>query len=562
VALLLNLSIRTKLAIVLGLLVLAIAATGGVAANRMAVMNAVSDQIQTHELPSLSAAQELKSIVFAYRVTQARHVMNTDGATIKAIEAELVEQAGAVTQARDAYAAFVATADDRAGLEAFDAGWASYLEQTEKLLGLSRRNVKKDARTLFDGGMGDTALALQQALDARIAASRSVGEASVLLAQQAYTAGVRMMIGATLVAVLLALGGLLVLTRGIARPILALTGSMRHLADDQRDVDIPGLDRRDEIGAMAQTVQVFKDNAQRKHDLEQARGVAESERAARVQRLEQLIGHFDSTASAIMTAVTGDTAKVNSTARELSGMASTTSARATASASAASQTAANVATVAAATEELSASSREIGSQIGTSTDVARQAVAQAKSTTQTMAALSEAAKEIGAVVELINIIAEQTNLLALNATIEAARAGEAGKGFAVVASEVKNLAGQTSTATNQIADKIGAMQQIAAGAVAAIDQISRTIAKIDGVSSSVASSVEQQHSATQEIARSVNEAARGTDSVTANIADVTETATVLDQAAERLMQVAEGLSARAESMDSAVRRFLDDIRAA
>ncbi len=211
-------------------------------------------------------------------------------------------------------------------------------------------------------------------------------------------------------------------------------------------------------------------------------------------------------------------------------------------AAAAENTRHNVHTVAAATEELSASFREINERVAESTQIIGQAVSQTQSTSQQVASLEDAANRIGTVVGLITDVAEQTNLLALNATIEAARAGDAGKGFAVVASEVKVLASQTAKATNEIRTQIQAIQDATRMSSQAIAEISRTIGRVNEISTSIAAAVEEQTAATGEISRNVSQAAEGTADVTANVAGVSEAAMSSSAAADQVLTAAGELS--------------------
>jgi methyl-accepting chemotaxis protein len=205
---------------------------------------------------------------------------------------------------------------------------------------------------------------------------------------------------------------------------------------------------------------------------------------------------------------------------------------------------------------------EIGRQVTQSTEIAGQAVAEANRTNVTVQGLSAAAAKIGDVVKLISDIASQTNLLALNATIEAARAGEAGRGFAVVANEVKSLASQTAKATDEISAQVGAMQNVTTEAVQAIEGIGRTIGAINEITSAISIAVEQQGSATQEIARNVQEAALGTGQVSSNIAAVNQAAEKTGSASNGVLASAEQLSTQAATLRTDVDRFLANIRAA
>jgi methyl-accepting chemotaxis protein len=233
-----------------------------------------------------------------------------------------------------------------------------------------------------------------------------------------------------------------------------------------------------------------------------------------------------------------------------------------AAASGANQATANVQTVAAASEELSTSITEIGRQVTQASTVSRKAADEGERTNKTVSGLSESAQRIGEVVALINDIASQTNLLALNATIEAARAGEAGKGFAVVASEVKSLANQTAKATDDIRAQVAAIQAETRSAVDAIQGISKTILEVNEISSSIATAVEEQTAATQEITRNVQEAASGTQEVSRNMGSVTEAVEQAGSTASQVLSAADRLAKQASTLRTEVDHFLETIRAA
>ncbi len=353
------------------------------------------------------------------------------------------------------------------------------------------------------------------------------------------------------------------LGRSISGPLNLLGARMRALADGRLDGEIPGVGRGDEVGAMAATVQIFKDNAVRMHELEQAE--AETQKRAVAERriaMENLAADFERSVNGIVRSVSSAASGMQTTAQSMTSTASDASARA-ATVSAASQNASsNVSTVASAAEELSSSVAEISRQVSRSSEIASKAVGDAERTNATVQVLSTGAEKIGEVVKLIHSIAAQTNLLALNATIEAARAGESGRGFAVVASEVKALANQTAKATEEISGQVAAMQSSTNDAVAAINGITQTIAQMNEITVSISAAIEEQGAATREIARNIQSVAAGSNEINTHIGGVTSAAAATGTAASDVLTNARELDNQSGMLRSAVDGFLAKVRAA
>ena len=354
-----------------------------------------------------------------------------------------------------------------------------------------------------------------------------------------------------------------IIIRSITKPMTDLIAQMRAMGEGDLQQAVKGQDRRDEIGQMARTLEIFRKGLSETATIRAEQREAE-ERASQARRNERLAmaDSFEQTMGTLAEAFISSSQQVQTAARDLSSTAEETARQANTVASAAETSSTNVQTVASAAEEMAASISEIANKVGQAAGIAHQAVAEAATTETEIRTLAEAAQSIGRVIDLINTIASQTNLLALNATIEAARAGEAGKGFAVVASEVKQLAAQTARATEEIASKIGEIQQATNRSVGSITTISATIDQIRQISSMVASAVEQQRAATQEIAENTHRAARGTEAVNSNIASVGHTAEMTGAASTQLSGLSGHLSEQAGRLQTEVLAFVSNLRTA
>ncbi|AWN37017.1 methyl-accepting chemotaxis protein [Methylobacterium radiodurans] len=451
-------------------------------------------------------------------------------------------------------------------LDQIDALARQWREQIgDRAIALMREpETRGQARQIEISGQGKTAMDALRAkagevdrveralLETRIAAASAAASDM----RVAVLTGLMVMIGAAIL-------GILLLNRTVSGPLRGMTALIERLAAGDATTEVSYRDRRDEIGAIAGAVQVFKDNMIHTRQLEQetalARTGAEAQRNAAMRGMAD---DFERAVGGIIGTVSSAATELQGTARSLSGAADIAAGQSNAVAAAAEQASSNVATVSAAAEELGSSVAEIGRQVDGSASLALAAVAEADRTVELVQALSGAAARIGDVVALISSIAGQTNLLALNATIEAARAGEAGRGFAVVAAEVKELAAQTARATEEISTQIGRIQGSTGQAVTAIGGITERIRELSGVANAIAAAVEEQGAATQEIVRNVAQAATGTAEVTTNVTVVAGAASETGAAATQVLSSASELSRQSEHLSAEVQRFLATVRAA
>jgi len=369
----------------------------------------------------------------------------------------------------------------------------------------------------------------------------------------------------------------------ISRPIVGLTKTMETLARGDTNVDVPSTTQQDEIGVMARSVQVFKENEiarlemeakekqnaglrlemeAKEKEREAQEKVENKKKAQRAEKVAALVRDFETMIRSVVGTLSTSATDMQSNATSMSANAQQTQKQSAAVAAASQQATANAQTAASATEEMASSSAEIGQQIDRASLIARGAVDQAEKTGQTVDELAKTAQNIGAVVELIQQIAAQTNLLALNATIEAARAGEAGRGFAVVAQEVKALAAQTAQATEQINRQINGMQGATSSTVDAIKGIGATIREISETSAAVAAAVQEQVAAAGEVATNVHQAAKGTENISANITGVARAADQTGTAAEGVLAIAGQLSQQSDTLRGEVDKFLAALNAA
>ncbi len=550
-----TISIRRKIAAAFGLICLGTLAVGGFAGVRLEAVRASMEELRASAIVS----------------TEALSAMAWSAEKIRFYQAAVLLSTGAL---RDERMRFIP------GLDAeLDRAWAR-LEPVvspgeERRLAaelrttLERfRNTAREWRTLLERGATDAAVdlfnnrqkddmrALRAALETAIRfEEQQANTIAAALAARSDAARLWILGSVGLLGLLGALAGAL-LMRDVSRPLQALRHSMAALAQDEVDVPIAALSRRDEIGDMARGVAAFRDNVRTRQKLERRQTGEAEQRARQAQAMEQLADDFNRVVSGVLASVAQAAGGVEGTAGRLAELAQQASAQVLSVSGTVGQATANVEHLAGAAQQLAAGGVAAVERIELASATARQAADGTARVRGAMDALNGAAERIESVVQLIASIAGQTNLLALNATIEAARAGEAGRGFAVVAGEVKSLAAATTRATGEIAGQIGALQEAAREAARMTAEIASVIGDVAAAAGSVGDVVATQEAATQAIARNVAAASRGMRDAHGVTAQLNAGATASDGGAREVMQAARKVTGEAEALRREIEAFL------
>jgi methyl-accepting chemotaxis protein len=557
-----NLSIRNKVTLAFAMVCAVVIGLGLFALQRLGAVNADAAAVRDDALPSVAALDQISQLAERYRGQIATVLLDRTDADRSQEEAAMAKTRDEMKQARTAYAPFIDPGEEEKLVTSWGQAWDAIETGSKTVLDLVHKGDQAGGAAIFIGAGRERIGKFHETLQADIDYNNRTAKALADDGVAVYASARVGIIGALLLALALsALAGYGII-RGVSHPITAMNAAMRRLAEHDMTTEIAGRGRKDEIGAMATTVQVFKENIAKADQLFAEKEASQVHREKRSAHLDALLRDFEAKAAQLVGLVSSAATELESTARSMSATAGQTTEQATGAATAAAEASSGVQTVAASAEELSSSIAEISRQVAQSSKITEKAVADARRTDATVRALAEGAQRIGTVVELIRNIAGQTNLLALNATIEAARAGDAGKGFAVVASEVKGLAGQTAKATEEIAAQIAQLQTETAQAVEAIKGITSVIEEVSTIATAIASAVEEQGAATNEIARNVQQTAESTQQATSNIAGVSQGAADTGAAASQVLSAAGELSRQAESLSAEVGGFVASVRAA
>lgn len=381
---------------------------------------------------------------------------------------------------------------------------------------------------------------------------------SKVVEQQTFILLLTVIVGVTVMAVLMAV----VIGRKISKPVVSLTDALLQLAESNYDVEIPGQGRGDEIGKMANSILVLKENSIEAKRLEEEQKQLQAVQLERGKNLEMLTSDFEVGVSDLINGLAAASTELDSTAQSMSDIAKRTTEQSSSMANVSRETTSNIHTVASASEELSASIKELSKQVQTTSRAANTATDDVDKASQQIEGLLQASEKIGDVVNLIRDIAEQTNLLALNATIESARAGEAGKGFAVVANEVKALATETSKATEQITEEVQTVQTEIRSAVEAVRNVEGKINDVNTSAAAIAAAIEEQNATTNEITRNTQTSASNMQELDGNVTNVNEAAQTTGSAANDVLGASSELSQKAEDLKLRISEFLKEVKVA
>jgi methyl-accepting chemotaxis protein len=558
-------SIRAKITAVVAFLLIAMTGMGLLAVRNMRALNASTVDIGTNWLQSVRVLGDLRAGLITYRNVVREHMLAETAEEKQAMEKTLNTVIESNLKIRQSYEPLISSPEQRTIYNEWVQLSDSYEKGVREVLALSRNSAGKiphEAHELNTKTVNPIGLKADAVLKRDIELNNTGADTAVKEAAADYSTAFAVLAAILGAAIVIGIAVGIYLVRDVSRGIASIVAPMQALGHGDLTAQVPHQGETTEIGAMADTLQVFKQALIAKKAADEAAAVDADAKIERGRRVDGITRDFESMIGEIVETVSSASTQLEASAGTLTATAERAQQLTTAVAAASEEASTNVQSVASATEEMSSSVNEISRQVQESARMAGEAVDQARTTNDRVGELSKAAARIGDVVELINTIAGQTNLLALNATIEAARAGEAGRGFAVVASEVKALAEQTAKATGEIGQQISGIQAATQESVNAIKEISGTIEKLSEISSAIAAAVEEQGAATQEISRNVRQAAQGTQQVSANITDVQRGASETGSASSQVLSAAQSLSGDSKRLKLEVGKFLNSVRAA
>lgn len=526
-----------------------------------------------HEVGKLSReitlAERMTQNVISLSRAEYRIATNPSTSNIRQTEATIEEEKAEFKQlAQEVYT--LAQDDEKVLLQKVNQKFDEYERALENTVNMAKRIAgafvtDEDRRNLLDNIIANRNIASEFKLLSREFADHITEKSSKAQdrADETYQTASMLMIAGAVFGILAGLIiGTIISQKGIVNPMRKIVACLSELANGNLNIDVYGTDRKDEVGEIAETTLVFKQNMLRNKEMEEEQRKEQIAKEQRQNKIDAATKDFELAMTDVVQLVTSASAELQNSAQSLSALAEETSVQSANVAAASEQASANVQTVASATEEMSSCISEISQQVTRSSNVANKAVEDAREAVDSVAKLVEAAQRIGDVTDIISSIAEQTNLLALNATIEAARAGEAGKGFAVVATEVKSLANESAKATEEISSQIADIQRISSDSAHAIETICSIIEEINTISNTIAAAVVEQSAATQEISRNATQAHTGTEDVTKNITHVSSAAGDTGNTAHQVLAASDELSRQSIILKEQYEKYIQTVKSA